>query len=674
MARIPNARHRLRSEAIAIGAPVPYPSLHIVFALDLPHLWSLPLSTNASPATTPHRLYALYSLPCRIPHASRPPARCAHTHDRRCTGLLAQKRAVAHQTQFACTMHAAAASMPSPALFLLQDAISLARRCTIRQPSNGFALLSTVMLVCWTCKNCIYLLERAAGPQPRPHLYPRITDKWEKNEGYNADGAGYNYSYLTLTLTQRSSPGPRPHPRLPRLSLPNGAALSTMAHATAVVYESTSQRKRTATHAVAVSCPNLAVSARLIRGGLATPSVQSRHDLESVVTMQLRLALVSTLLAVASAHPHIVESLTSGSDTECCLLVLPPSNPLVQPILKAVGIEVASSIKLGFKCSTAPIGGACLAGEPFSCSTHLSALGISICLPGKAPLTKTCNIRVEDKETTTSLGYVSAEPDSRGGYSNIVQPPTSKTGALVVSFTYSADATRRLALSVTNAPNAAYPFFGAILGDLSASDGSFGPGILGYAKLGGTALTPPGATPAQGPNSEMDAIGEKDIETAIWNFDTETSEFSAQWVNSDDSTPPTYILGEGVFVNGITGDIEQYKQNLGSTKEVTKRMCGAPFIFAICSLNLLISSTSSGTGSKDPAVSPELELDTPPLNPGPSPLLVSGIESSVATVASPRDIVRGLGRLFHSHFHWRPRPSPKTRPGSSPSQPETASP
>ena len=62
-----------------------------------------------------------------------------------------------------------------------------------------------------------------------------------------------------------------------------------------------------------------------------------------------------------------------------------------------------------------------------------------------------------------------------------------------------------------------------------------------------TSATPPNASAQSGENS---AFGNgKDIESAVWSFDVSTNELIPQWVNTDDSKPPSYCMIDGSFLS-----------------------------------------------------------------------------------------------------------------------------
>lgn len=64
-----------------------------------------------------------------------------------------------------------------------------------------------------------------------------------------------------------------------------------------------------------------------------------------------------------------------------------------------------------------------------------------------------------------------------------------------------------------------------------------------YAFLGGVSQTPPGSGAMSGENTFFMATGyEGNYQSAIWSYDSTSQAITAQWINTDGSAPPTYML------------------------------------------------------------------------------------------------------------------------------------
>ncbi|CEL53636.1 hypothetical protein RSOLAG1IB_06491 [Rhizoctonia solani AG-1 IB] len=175
---------------------------------------------------------------------------------------------------------------------------------------------------------------------------------------------------------------------------------------------------------------------------------------------------------------------------------------------------------------------------------------------------KKCNI-LASFTNGTEYGYITPKFNKFGEY-YAFQPDQDES--LLVSFTYPVDAPTQLTFTAENGQaKQAYPLFGGIVGYGSTGD-DFAAGNPDYAYLGGTTSTPAGSPATAGPNSFTTATDiEKNIESAIWAYDPTTQAITAQWINSDSSSPPTSIvyIPEGLLA--LTGDVQTFSDTFGPT-------------------------------------------------------------------------------------------------------------
>ncbi len=156
-------------------------------------------------------------------------------------------------------------------------------------------------------------------------------------------------------------------------------------------------------------------------------------------------------------------------------------------------------------------------------------------------------------------------------------PTTTFGNALIVSFDPSS---APFDITVTNnAASAPYPFLGGIEG-FANSGPNLGSGSSNYSYLGGTVGTVAGATPALGANSftASTSIAE-DIESAIWSISS-SNVLTAQWVNSNGSTPITFIVTAPASQGSeivLSGDPTAFGNTFGAgTTDTLTFVCTAP--------------------------------------------------------------------------------------------------
>ncbi|KIO30742.1 hypothetical protein M407DRAFT_20269 [Tulasnella calospora MUT 4182] len=164
------------------------------------------------------------------------------------------------------------------------------------------------------------------------------------------------------------------------------------------------------------------------------------------------------------------------------------------------------------------------------------------------PILHKCNILVKNAVDGSSFGYLAPAPGGINDYYGVFQQ--SQAGSLEVSFYTSPDdpSPSELDFFAENAPDPSSPYFGAHMffgiggRELSAENGSL-------AGIGGDATQTQPGSPAT-----------DEWESAIWKYNPITQDITAQWINSDGSSPPTNLVYWGDFeIIGLTGNISDYQ-------------------------------------------------------------------------------------------------------------------
>ena len=144
-----------------------------------------------------------------------------------------------------------------------------------------------------------------------------------------------------------------------------------------------------------------------------------------------------------------------------------------------------------------------------------------------------------------TLGYVADDP----AYWTPLLTPTS-VGALIVDFRLDGTSGSQINLTPENSLEAGYPYFGLVEGRDSTSP-DIGPGSFNYLYLGNTDGTAPGSTPQIGGNYFSAATGlNKASESAVWTIDVNALTLDPVWINSDSSTPTTFVFLQSNHVYG----------------------------------------------------------------------------------------------------------------------------
>ncbi|KAH9840866.1 uncharacterized protein C8Q71DRAFT_854724 [Rhodofomes roseus] len=108
----------------------------------------------------------------------------------------------------------------------------------------------------------------------------------------------------------------------------------------------------------------------------------------------------------------------------------------------------------------------------------------------------------------------------------------------------------------------------AAIGGFANANSNLVAGTVNYAYIGGSQASP--NAPAQsGANSFTAASGTvKPYESDIWTIDPTTGAVTAQWVNTDGSTPKTYFaIAQNVVI--LTADLSRYAISFGSITAVS---------------------------------------------------------------------------------------------------------
>ena len=174
----------------------------------------------------------------------------------------------------------------------------------------------------------------------------------------------------------------------------------------------------------------------------------------------------------------------------------------------------------------------------FSGFSFLIVTLAALALPTRASanlIDYSARIIVKDSSGTT-LGYVAEDPNY---WTPLISP--LNTSALVVDFTLNGTSGSQIDLSPQNSGQG-YPFFGLTEGRDSTSP-DIAPGSFNYLYLEGTNGTPAGSTPQLVPNYFAVSTGiAKSSESAVWTIDVNALTLIPQWINSDSSTPTTFVF------------------------------------------------------------------------------------------------------------------------------------
>ncbi|KAJ7356790.1 hypothetical protein DFH08DRAFT_850072 [Mycena albidolilacea] len=160
-------------------------------------------------------------------------------------------------------------------------------------------------------------------------------------------------------------------------------------------------------------------------------------------------------------------------------------------------------------------------------------------------------------------GYLSKSLNSAGEYKGVSpdSDPNDVNHRMLVSLDVTATGTQ--SLLVKNAPDNDYPFLGGIGGEEGSTIGSNGD----YLHVGGTELTASGAKPSYCGNTYTDRTNNlRKCESAVWVYNSTTSEVTPRWTNDDGSVVDANIgYVDASFV--LTGDKKEFEDSWSDSVE-----------------------------------------------------------------------------------------------------------
>jgi len=180
--------------------------------------------------------------------------------------------------------------------------------------------------------------------------------------------------------------------------------------------------------------------------------------------------------------------------------------------------------------------------------------------PSGTPNQASGYIQVADPTTNTVLGYISATPNVFGEYGPFT---TDLSQALKVSFDSSAPG--GVDIVATNSVFSNLPYFGGVQG-FSSSSSDINSGSANYLFISPTTQTPANSPPVStgGSGFQSTTAIPEDVESAIWHYNAQTNQFTAQWVNSDSFLPTStivYVPSEQALA--IVGDLNTFNADYG---------------------------------------------------------------------------------------------------------------
>lgn len=175
------------------------------------------------------------------------------------------------------------------------------------------------------------------------------------------------------------------------------------------------------------------------------------------------------------------------------------------------------------------------------------------------------HLEVRDK-SGKSLGYVRNTVNSYGQYGLT----NSADNRLIVSVDLEAAKSGAGDIKTKNGPDSNLPFFGGIVGYSSDCNcGNLKQNSRNYVYLGATTQTSALAPPSQGSNSfSAKTKLSRNIQSAIFKYDSATSSLTPQWINEDGSAPATHLgyTGDSLI---LVGDEDSFVKNVGKATWVT---------------------------------------------------------------------------------------------------------
>ncbi|KAG8819183.1 hypothetical protein FRC17_010573 [Serendipita sp. 399] len=156
-------------------------------------------------------------------------------------------------------------------------------------------------------------------------------------------------------------------------------------------------------------------------------------------------------------------------------------------------------------------------------------------------------IQVTNTANNVPLGFLAKNLDSVGHY----QYTASQNNAMIVTFQAPLGATSvtRQQLTTVNGASS-FPLLGLVQGR-DDINGNLATGSYQYVYFASTNPSAPGATPQNGGNSYTAATGTvRTYESSVWNINLVTGAASVQWINTDSSTPTTFLFTQSMVLYG----------------------------------------------------------------------------------------------------------------------------
>jgi hypothetical protein len=190
--------------------------------------------------------------------------------------------------------------------------------------------------------------------------------------------------------------------------------------------------------------------------------------------------------------------------------------------------------------------------------------------PAPSPVALRGRIAVDDAKTGASHGYIGEELDSTHHFG-----VADDANALLFRFSVPAGSKPSDQLDITSDAtySGSWPYMGGIL---SSDDQDLKHGSSNFAYIQGTTRTDPDATPQSVSNSWSNS---KKAESAIWSYNPNTKEITAEWINSDsDSEDVKFILNQNQTPINlvITGDSDKYLNDHKSDNPIVVKFTFVP--------------------------------------------------------------------------------------------------
>jgi hypothetical protein len=189
--------------------------------------------------------------------------------------------------------------------------------------------------------------------------------------------------------------------------------------------------------------------------------------------------------------------------------------------------------------------------------------------PAPSPVALRGRIAVNDAKTGASHGFIGEELDSTHHFG-----VADDANALLFRFSVPAGSQTSGQLDITSDAtySGSWPYMGGIL---NSDDQNLKPGSANFAYIQGTTRTDPDATQSVS-NSWSNS---KKAESAIWSYNPNTKEITAEWVNSDsDSEDVRFILNQNQTPINlvITGDSDKYLNDHKSDNPIVVKFTFVP--------------------------------------------------------------------------------------------------